>query len=88
MLLGLAGLQKGDKFIVKPAERVEQGSAPVGGHGVKHQITVGVAKNLYPTGVKPELLGNADRLAVAVHEDPTDSAWHTNPLYTLKCVYF
>ena len=66
----------------------DQGGAPISGHGMKHEVAIGIAENLYPAGSKPELLGNADRLTVAVHEYTAESSWHKNPLYILLCVYF
>lgn len=55
---------------------------------MQHQIAVAVTKDFNPTGVEPELLGNANRLAVAVHEYATDRARHEITfVHTLMCVF-
>jgi len=62
----LPRLQQGHEFIIERRQRIEQGRAPVGWHGMEHQIAIGISENLHPAGVKPELLRDAHSLAVTV----------------------
>jgi hypothetical protein len=77
-------LQGRNKLVIEAIQRAQQGGSPVGRDRVNHQVTVGIAKNLDPAGVKAELLGNSHRLAVAVHENSADGRLHI----TSFCTHF
>jgi hypothetical protein len=43
---------------------------------VQHQVSIGIAMNLDPLGIKPKLMRDSHRLAVTVHENPADGCLH------------
>jgi hypothetical protein len=55
---------------------------------LQYQVAIGVAVNLDPAGVQPELLWNAYGLAVAVYEYAADGCGYGYLLvHTLSCVF-